>query len=153
MQYFGPHSTRGAGVKLYKSLGLTSEQVCELGQWKNAGAFTSHYLRLGAAESAAQVLDPFLVHNVSSSKGAEPEGSWSPRTKLDLGRNDPEGEATKDDEPPHPPQRKKRERSPQANQEAVPQEPQEPQEPLRFFFKVPTAGAQTSKKKKGRANS
>ena len=55
-------------------------------------------LRLGAAESAAQVLDPFLVHNVSSSKGAEPEGSWSPRTKLDLGRNDPEGEATKEDE-------------------------------------------------------
>ena len=31
MLYFGPQSTRGAGVKLYKSLGWTSEQVCELG--------------------------------------------------------------------------------------------------------------------------
>ena len=29
------HSTRGAEVTLYKALGLTSEEVCEIGQWKN----------------------------------------------------------------------------------------------------------------------
>ena len=33
------HSTRGAGVAMYKSLGFTSEEVCELGKWKNVSAF------------------------------------------------------------------------------------------------------------------
>ena len=28
---FGPHSTRGAGVKMFKDFGLPSEVVCELG--------------------------------------------------------------------------------------------------------------------------
>ena len=32
---WGAHSTRGAGVLLYTRLGLSSEQVCKLGQWKN----------------------------------------------------------------------------------------------------------------------
>ena len=32
---WGPHSTRGAGVTMYKSLELSSEEVCEIGQWKN----------------------------------------------------------------------------------------------------------------------
>ena len=98
MEVFGPHSTRGAGVKFYKDLGLSSEQVCELGQWKNAGAFTTHYLRLGAAETAERILNPFLVHSVSSSRGVEPEGTYSPRTENDLGRYDPEGEAPREDE-------------------------------------------------------
>ncbi len=43
-----PHSTRGAGVTMLKRLGMSSEEVCEVGKWKNVGAFTSHYLRLGA---------------------------------------------------------------------------------------------------------
>ena len=98
IKIFGPHSTRGAGVKFYKSLGLSSEQVCELGQWKNSTAFATHYLRLGAAESAEKLLNPLLVHTVSSSRGAEPEGSYSPRTENDLGRYDPEGDAPKEDE-------------------------------------------------------
>ena len=38
---WGPHSTRGAGVGLYKTLGLSSETVCEIGKWKNFGAFQS----------------------------------------------------------------------------------------------------------------
>ena len=37
-QIWGAHSTRGAGVLLYKSLGLTSEEVCEIGKWKNVQA-------------------------------------------------------------------------------------------------------------------
>ena len=28
--FWGPHSTRGAVVQLYKKLGLTSEEVCEI---------------------------------------------------------------------------------------------------------------------------
>ena len=40
-QFWGAHSTRGAGVTMYKNLGLSSEQVCEIGQWKNSTAFLS----------------------------------------------------------------------------------------------------------------
>ena len=102
MNIFGPHSTRGASVKMYKSLGLTSEIVCELGKWKNAGAFTSHYLRLGAAEVAGEVLSTNLVHTVSSWGSAEPERSPSPRMEPDLGRGDLEGGAQRQDEPTLP---------------------------------------------------
>ncbi len=49
-----PHSTRGAGVTMFKKWGLSSEQVCEVGKWKNVGAFTSHYLSLGANEMVGQ---------------------------------------------------------------------------------------------------
>ena len=35
MTHWGAHSTRGAGVRLYKQRGLQPEEVCELGQWKN----------------------------------------------------------------------------------------------------------------------
>ena len=52
-QQFGPHSTRGAGVFLYKSWGLSSEHVCEVGRWKDHQAFRSHYLRLRATETVA----------------------------------------------------------------------------------------------------
>ena len=48
MDVWGPHSTRGAGVAFYRKLGLSSEEVCELGKWKNVSTFASHYQRLGA---------------------------------------------------------------------------------------------------------
>ena len=38
-QFFGPHSTRGAGVSMYKEFGFPSETVCEIGGWKNVQAF------------------------------------------------------------------------------------------------------------------
>ena len=41
-QVWGAHSTRGAGVLLYKRLGLTSVEVCEIGKWKNVQAFSAH---------------------------------------------------------------------------------------------------------------
>ena len=44
MSFWGPHSTRGAGVLPYKKLGMTSEEVCEIGKWENVGAFSAHYL-------------------------------------------------------------------------------------------------------------
>jgi hypothetical protein len=94
---WGPHSTRGAGVLMYKTLGLSSEEVCEIGKWKNTGAFSSHYLRLGAPQQAGRRLERF-VHSVSSGEGAEPDKSRTPRNHGDLGGRDLEGEAPSPDE-------------------------------------------------------
>ena len=44
MSVFGPHSTRGAAVKMFEKFGLSSEVVCELGQWKNTEALEKNYL-------------------------------------------------------------------------------------------------------------
>ena len=94
MSVFGAHSTRGAGVAYYKKLGLSSEHVAELGQWKNVAAFNAHYLRLNAAEVVQHKFLLDSVHNISPVEGAEPEGSCTPR-KNDIGGSDPEGEAPK----------------------------------------------------------
>jgi len=90
---WGPHSTRGAGGQFYKNLGMTSEHVFEIGQWKNVEAFTQHYLRLGASREAEAKLNPYLVHNVSPRQSAEPEWSRTPGRKPDQGGRDHEGEA------------------------------------------------------------
>ena len=37
--FWKAHSTRGAGVSLYKKLGLPSEMVCEIGCWKMSKHF------------------------------------------------------------------------------------------------------------------
>ena len=63
---------------MYKQLGLSSEEVCEIGKWKNTGAFTTHYLRVGASEKASEKLSSFLVHSVSSGRSAEPDQSRTP---------------------------------------------------------------------------
>ena len=55
MEVFGPHSTRGAAVGMFRRLGLTAEQVAELGKWKNLEAFTKHYSRIGAVHSAQNI--------------------------------------------------------------------------------------------------
>ena len=96
------HSTRGASVQFYKNLGLTSEEVCELGQWKNTQAFTQHYLRLGAHRVASQKIKGF-VHRVSQGLEAEPEGSPTP-PKKDRGGRGPKGEAERNCEPTLPTQ-------------------------------------------------
>jgi len=90
---FGPHSTRGAGVRMFKNLGLASEVVCELGAWKNTEAFAKHYLRIGAAQVAGSVLSQKLVHSVPSWRSDEKGGSSSPGTGRDPGRRDPPCEA------------------------------------------------------------
>ena len=102
MSAFGPHSTRGAAVKMFKSLGLPSEVVCELGSWKNSEAFSKHYLRIGAAKTASQVLVKKFVHKVPSCQRAETGGSRSPGTDRDTGRRDPLGEAQRHDGPTPP---------------------------------------------------
>ena len=99
---WGPHSTRGAGVRMYKALGLSSEQVCEIGQWKNTNAFTSHYLRLGARVAASgRILS--LVHTVSLGASAEPDRSRTPEKFTLPGGSDLEGEARSHGEPTLPP--------------------------------------------------
>ena len=92
-QFWGAHSTRGAGVTMYKNLGLSSEQVCEIGQWKNSTAFQAHYLRLGARTTAAEEIQR-LVHIVSPRSEAEPERSRTPPSNYyEVGGIDLEGEA------------------------------------------------------------
>ena len=98
--FWGPHSTRGAGVQIYKKLGLTSEEVCEVGKWKNVNAFTAHYSRLGASTRASgKILD--VVQNVSPMQRAESDWSRTP-WKNDKGGMDKEDEAQSIGEPTHP---------------------------------------------------
>ena len=110
MSVFGPHSTRGAAVKMYKRLGLSSEMVCELGGWKNTQAFAAHYLRLGASEQAAEVINRLLVHNDPSCYSEEQDRSCSPGTAPDLGRSDLSYESCKHDGPTPPAQENEEER-------------------------------------------
>ena len=50
---FGAHSTRGAGVGLMKKLGLSGEEVCEIGRWKSVQSFCAHYQHLNSQEALA----------------------------------------------------------------------------------------------------
>ena len=86
MRHFGPHSTRGAAVKMFKTLGLSSEEVCQLGKWKNLAAFSSHYLRLGACQHASQKISQ-IVHTVSLGQSADPDWSCTPGTKGQGGKD------------------------------------------------------------------
>ena len=95
------HSICGAGVLMYKRLGLTSEQVCGVGKWKNSQAFSDHYLRLGAPRVAATKLVS-LVHNVSPEGSAEPDLSRTPGNLGNLGGRDKEGVAQSEGEPSLP---------------------------------------------------
>ena len=99
--FWGPHSTRGAGVQLYKKLGLSSEEVCEVGKWKNVNAFTAHYSRLGASTKAGEKIN-HLVHKVSPMQRAESDWSSTPGTQ-NQGGMDQEDEAQSIGEPTPPP--------------------------------------------------
>ena len=77
---------------MYKNLGLSSEEVRQIGQWKNVQAFSAHYLRLGAAGVAGRVLEQ-VVHKTSLVQSAEPELSRPPGRKADPGGRDNGGEA------------------------------------------------------------
>ena len=69
---------------MYKKLGFSSEEVCEIGKWKNVTAFTAHYLRLGAATKIGEKLSE-MVHSVSPLRSAEPDLTCT------TGKNDPGG--------------------------------------------------------------
>jgi hypothetical protein len=82
-------------------MGLSSEQVCEIGKWKNVSAFSSHYLRLGATNIASQHISE-LVHKVSPLGVAESDLTWTPG-KDDPGGSVREDEARSNGEPTLPP--------------------------------------------------
>ena len=109
MQGWGAHSTRGAAVGFFKHLGLTSEEVCELGQWKNVQAFTQHYLRLGAPKKAAHQIQKWVHSQVSLGTFEELERLHTPPKNEEGGCN-LESDEKGTNEPTHPP---KRPRSPQ----------------------------------------
>ena len=94
---WGPHSTRGAGVTFYKKAGLSSEEVCQLGQWRDVNSFTSHYLRIEASQRAGETVAE-LVHKSSLGRSAEPELSRTPGNPGDPGGRDNAGEAQKPSE-------------------------------------------------------
>jgi hypothetical protein len=104
---YGPHSTRGAGVKMYKELGFTSEQVCEIGKWKNPTAFTAHYLRIGATRNVAEVLPKMFSKGKSAQnsplRSAESDWACTPGNVSDTGGRVQEDEAQNNGEPTHPP--------------------------------------------------
>ena len=114
---WGPHSTRGAGVGFLKKLGLSGDEVCEIGKWKSVESFCSHYQRLGAQEKVEEKIVRALafekgVHNLTSHRGsAEPEVSRTPPSQSERGGRDTEGEAQGLCEPTRP--TPKRERSPE----------------------------------------
>jgi hypothetical protein len=110
MSVFGAHSTRGAAVKMFKSLGLQSEVVCELGRWKNPVAFTAHYLRVNAAGKAQRSIIQNLVHRDPSSEGAEQDRSCSPERATDPGRSDLYCGAHEEDGPTKPAPKKRQNR-------------------------------------------
>ena len=92
-KYLGLETTLQLGVRvtMLKHLGLSSEEVCEVGKWKNVAAFTSHYLRLGASTKVGQKVQE-MVHSVSPLESAEPDLTWT-TGKTDPGGNVREGGA------------------------------------------------------------
>ena len=94
---FGAHSTRGAGVGLMKRLGLSGEEVCEIGKWKSVDAFCAHYQRLSSQENLSKKLGSELekrgVHKTSPRGSAEPEVSRTPPSPGDRGGRDTKGGA------------------------------------------------------------
>jgi hypothetical protein len=131
------HSTRGAGVLFYKKLGLSSEEVCEVGQWRNSEAFTKHYLRLGAVKKVATVVGG-LVHTFSPRSCAEPEWSQTPG-KNDQGGSDHEGGAQERGEPTHPTQKRTKEIVRPQPRKKLAIRPSGG--PLRFAFAIPVSGS------------
>ena len=105
---WGPHSTRGAGVGLMKKLGLSAEEVCEIGQWKGVQAFVAHYQRLGAQETLQENLAALVHSRTSLGRSAEPEVSRTPPRQTDRGGRDTEGAAQRPSEPTRPPRKRSR---------------------------------------------
>ena len=100
-----PHNTRGAGVSMFKELGLSSEQVCEIGAWKSSATFGQYYLRLNAAKNLNRFVEKLQVHTVSPGDCAELDQTRTPRTNRDLGGSVWESQA-QDTGEPNPPQNK-----------------------------------------------
>ena len=88
-------------MAMYKGLGFTSEEVCELGKWKNVSAFTSHYLRLNSTDKVGSKISQ-MVHRVSTLSSAESDLTWTTGI-ADHGGSVREDEAQSNGEPTLPP--------------------------------------------------
>ena len=104
--FFGAHSTRGAGLDLLRQFGLSAEQSAEVGSWANLTAFNSHYSRLGAKDFLAKALQSRLssVHSPSSSWCSGPYPSRTPSSNRDEGGREEEGTEHQEVEPTPPAQ-------------------------------------------------
>jgi len=80
---------------------MKNEEVCEIGKWKNASAFTSHYLRLNATDKVGEKVTA-MVHKVSPLRSAESDLTWTTGMQ-DLGGNVREDVAQSNGEPTLPP--------------------------------------------------
>ena len=107
-RFWGAHSTWGAGVLLCKKLGLSAEEVCELGKWKGVNAFVAHYQRLGAQSALAEKLAAIVHNGTSLGQSAESDMSRTPPRFTDRGGRDIEDEAQRPSEPTRPTQKRKR---------------------------------------------
>jgi hypothetical protein len=84
-------------------LGLSSEEVCEIGKWKNSTAFANHYLRLGAVNRAREALEKSpQVHNVSSLRSEATDLMRTPPRIPESGGSIREGDEQNKDEPSRP---------------------------------------------------
>ena len=100
---FGPHATRGAGIKLLDRFGLSPQQVADLDKWKNLEAFTKHYLRLTTGPLAETLIERGLrVHTSSPRTCAEPDSSQTPHEAHERGGREDEGGAQGKGEPTLP---------------------------------------------------
>ena len=108
---YGAHSTRGAGVNLWVSLGLKPDMIARIGQWASSEAFSKFYLRLKALPHAESSILHMLsrmhqhhtnVHRASLGSSPSSESSASPPTQ-DRGREEGEDEAQDASDPPTPP--------------------------------------------------
>ena len=96
-----------------RKLGLSADEVCEIGKWKGVEAFAAHYQRLGAQENLEdKVLHALAskgVHSQTSPRGsAEHEVSRTPPRRTERGGRDSEGEEQKPCEPTRPAQKRSR---------------------------------------------
>ena len=124
------------GVGLFKELGLSSEQVCEIGAWKNSSTFHQHYLRLNSAKCLNQFVEKLSAHNVSPGSWGELDQTRTPRTMRDLGGSVWESDTQDNGEPPRPPPGGKKRPKTIQNRFSTP--------PLRFEFKKPKVSPSTA---------
>jgi hypothetical protein len=136
-KFWKPHSTRGAGVGMFKELGLSSDQVCEIGAWKNSSTFGQYYLRMNSAKNLHHFVEKLQVHNVSPGSCGELDQTRTPRTTGDLGGSVWESD-TQDNGEPSPPSLSKR------GQKRTQVQPRFSTPPLRFEFKKPKVSPSTA---------
>ena len=87
-----PIQHEGQVFNFSKNNRLTSEEVCQIGQWKDVNSFSSHYLRLNAAQRAGESVQN-LAQKCSPGECAELKFSRTQGKVTDPGGRNNGGEA------------------------------------------------------------